>query len=440
MKLLCAADLHLGRQPSRLPAELRGRADLTSATAWRRLVAAALDHEVHAVLLAGDVLDDEFDYFEAYGDLRRGVEELVAAGITVLAVAGNHDVEVLPRLAQAVPELVLLGRGGSWEAHTMSDGEVTANVVGWSFPTAVVAGSPLPSLAATLDELPPAVTLGLLHCDRDQSGSNYAPVTSAELAAAGVDVWLLGHVHRPDSERLAPQAAPTNYRGGYLGSTFTADPGEEGPRGAWLLELGGVQAGTGAGAEGAGTAEVTITAVPLSPLRFETLTVDVSELSSADAAAQLITSAISELSAAEDSGHHDAVAVGLRLRLVGRSAFRAALAARLRDEDPRELLLTTAGTTYFVHDLRFEVLPAIDIGAAARGSDPLALMARKLLILEGPPSAEQTRLIEQGRQELTRVAQGKYYRDLEAPQLDDETVRGRLRRAALQLIDLMADR
>src|SRR5690606_1898120 len=148
-------------------------------------------------------LEDEHDYFEAYGDLRSGVEELVAAGITVLAVSGNHDVEVLPRLARAVPRLVLLGEGGRWESHTLDDGETTANVVGWSFPTSSVPTSPLAALAATLADLPPMTTIGLLHCDRDQSVSNYAPVTSVELAAAGVDLWLLGHVHRPDSGLLA---------------------------------------------------------------------------------------------------------------------------------------------------------------------------------------------------------------------------------------------
>ena len=48
-------------------------------------------------LLAGDVVEQEDDFYEAYGDLRRGVDRLAAAGIPVLAVSGNHDVQVLPR-------------------------------------------------------------------------------------------------------------------------------------------------------------------------------------------------------------------------------------------------------------------------------------------------------------------------------------------------------
>ena len=33
------------------------------------------------------------------------------AGIAVIAVSGNHDTEVLPRLAREIPELRLLGAG-----------------------------------------------------------------------------------------------------------------------------------------------------------------------------------------------------------------------------------------------------------------------------------------------------------------------------------------
>src|SRR5690606_37668208 len=136
MKFLCAADLHLGRQPSRVPsAVLSSGVELTPAVAWRRLVSEAKAMRVDAVLIAGDVLDDEHDFFEAFGDLQAGVEELVASGVEVLAVSGNHDVEVLPRLAKAVPGLVLLGEGGRWEVRTFDDGTCTVHVAGWSYPS-----------------------------------------------------------------------------------------------------------------------------------------------------------------------------------------------------------------------------------------------------------------------------------------------------------------
>lgn len=418
MRLLCAADLHLGRQPSRLGGPARGLADeLSTSVAWHRLVDAAIDLEVTAVLLAGDVLDDEHDYFEAFGDLRAGVERLVAAGAAVVAVSGNHDVEVLPRLAQAVPQLVLLGEGGRWETTTLGAPARPVHVVGWSYPARSVTYSPLSTLPAALELLPPAPTIGLLHCDRDQAGSRHAPVTSVELAAAGLDVWLLGHVHRPDVAA----------GGGYLGSIFAADPGEEGEHGAWLLEVDG---------EG----EVSLSPLPLSPLRFETVAVDVGELDDPAAIGRHITDAVLEThQRLFGEGAPGAVvrAVGCRLRLTGRSDFRAELGARLAQDDPRELFLTLDGVSYFVHDVVLEMLPAIDLAAIAAGSDPLALLARKLLVLDGPPSLEQERLLEEGRTRLEAVAAGRHYRGLEPPSMSEAALADQLRLAALRLIDLM---
>src|SRR5690606_28513558 len=128
--------------------------------------------------------------------LREGVERLTAAGIAVLGVAGNHDVKVLPRLADSVPGFRLLGRGGQWERTLVRGRGGEADILGWSFPERVVHDNPL---AAGLPPREGRLTLGLLHCDRDQSGSRYAPVSSRDLDEAPVDAWLLGHIHKPDA-------------------------------------------------------------------------------------------------------------------------------------------------------------------------------------------------------------------------------------------------
>ena len=70
VKILAVGDIHLGRTPSRLPEELNAR-DLGPAEAWRRTVVAAVDDGMTAVLLAGDVVDRDDDFFEAYRALER---------------------------------------------------------------------------------------------------------------------------------------------------------------------------------------------------------------------------------------------------------------------------------------------------------------------------------------------------------------------------------
>ena len=137
VKVLCAADLHLGRRSSRLPA-LESGARLSPAEAWLELVERAKADRVDLVVLAGDVVDQSNRSFEAWGPLQRGVRALKTAGIPVVAVAGNHDHDTLHDLAADVGDdnLVVLGRGGVWERWTLTDddGEPLLHVDGWSFP------------------------------------------------------------------------------------------------------------------------------------------------------------------------------------------------------------------------------------------------------------------------------------------------------------------
>ena len=382
MKLLCVGDVHLGRQPARLPAELADEiraSELGPAAAWRLTVDLALRDEADAVLLAGDVVEQEDDFYEAYGDLRRGVDRLAAAGVRVLAVSGNHDVQVLPRLADAVPGFQLLGRGGVWEVERVSgrDGR-SVQVLGWSFPERWVSTSPF--AAHALPALDPAAgpVVGLLHCDRDAAGSPYAPVRSAELAGAPADAWLLGHVHKPD--RLAPPRPI-----GYLGSLTGLDPGEAGPRGPWRLECAGP--------------EIAVQHLPLAPLRWEEVEVALDGIESAEDAHSLAVSALDALHERLAAERFRPRAVGCRLRFTGRTAHRRAVERSLAADDPRRIHHTRDEVRYFVHDWRMEAGPALDLDALARGADPPALLARKVLLLRGPADdpERQALLADAGR-------------------------------------------
>ena len=364
MKLLCVGDIHLGRQPVRLPAGLLDEikaSELGPAAAWRLAVDFALADEVDAVLLAGDVVEQEDDFYEAYGDLRRGVDRLAAAGIPVLAVSGNHDVQVLPRLADAVPGFRLLGRDGAWEVREVAgrDGR-RVQVLGWSFPERRVSTSPLAAHELPALESGPAPVVGLLHCDRDAAGSPYAPVRSAELAQAPVDAWLLGHVHRPD--RLAPPRPI-----GYLGSLTGLDPGEAGPRGPWRLECVGP--------------DLALEHLPLAPLRWEEVEVALDGIESAEEVHTLAVSALDTLHERLAVERFRPRAVGCRLRFTGRTAHRREAERSLAAGDLLRLLHARNDILYFVHDWRFEAGPALDLEELAGGADPPALLARKILLL-----------------------------------------------------------
>ena len=421
MKLLGIGDIHLGRQPSRLAPELVEEVparDPGPAAAWRLAVDFALEAEVDAVLLAGDVVEQEDDFYEAFRDLRSGVERLAAAGVRVLAVSGNHDVQVLPRLADAVPGVRLLGRGGCWEAEEVEgrDGR-RASVLGWSFPEPRVRTSPLaafalPDLTGQSGSVP---VIGLLHCDRDAPGSPYAPVRSAELANAPVDAWLLGHIHAPDALR-PPRPM------GYLGSLTGLDPGEPGARGPWLLEW-----------DESGPA---IEHVPLAPLRWEEVEVEVPDggLDEAEDVHGLVTAALDALLERLAAARHRPRAVGCRLRFTGRSRQGKAIEDTLAASDPQRLVHWRGDIACFVHDWRMAVLPAIDLDSLARGADPPALLARRILALRGADDGERRALIDGARRRLESGPHVRRFTALRPEPPPDEAIAALLERAALRAL------
>ncbi len=238
MKILCASDIHLGRIPA-LPAPPGGA--FTHRTAWDFVVATALRERPALVLLAGDVIDSDNQFLETWQPLRDGVARLLEAGIAVTAVAGNHDSEVFPRLHQALggepaapggAAFRLLGCeldgariASRWTEEPFTrDGE-TVWLAGWSFSAPRCASSPLADFRPVRAQRP---LLGLLHGDVDVPGSIYGPLRSAELEAAPVDRWVLGHIHAPTGGDGA--------RHFYCGSPVPLRATERGAHGCWLLE------------------------------------------------------------------------------------------------------------------------------------------------------------------------------------------------------------
>lgn len=458
MKFLCLGDIHLGRTPSRLPAglgDLRPAQEVGPAAAFRRCVDYALDNDIQALLSAGDVIDDEDDFYEACGDLRRGIERLAKANVPIIAVNGNHDGQTLPRLVDILAPgggsgdpsargFCLLGRGGKWETLTIEgDAGEAVHLLGWSFPSVHVRTSPLDTLLPLGRRLPGldsrrGPVIGLLHCDRDAPGSPWAPVRSSDLAAAPVDAWLLGHVHRPDA--LAPPRPM-----GYLGSLTGLDPGEAGPRGPWLLECK--------------NASIEIEHLPLAPLRWEELTVDLDGIEGHEEVDARIVVAIArrhrEIVACYprpgEGGHAEPhgpkacrlpLAVGCRLRFIGRISGRGEIERRLEVEDPIEKFdIEQEGIRYFVHDWRMETRPPLDLDDLARGTDPPALLARRILALcpqATKPRDEALRrsLIDDFRKRLERRMSGPFLRIGHSPP-DDETIVGLLQEAAFSALDAL---
>ena len=207
--ILAIGDVHLGTACSGVPDEISSwgldPGELTPAAALKLSIDFAIEQKLDAVLFAGDVVESTNARFEAMLPLEEGIRRLLDAGIQVIAVAGNHDVEALPRLAALIDGFTLLGAGGRWESRAITKNKApVAEVIGWSFGERFVRQSPVAQLLAEPLEKPssPIPRIGLLHADLDASGGHYAPIRQAELDNTGYDAWLLGHIHKPSLDSL----------------------------------------------------------------------------------------------------------------------------------------------------------------------------------------------------------------------------------------------
>ncbi len=369
IRLLVTGDLHIGRRPTRLPDE---RALCASCAAmWDDIVGEALAREVDAVLLSGDVIDSENRFYEAIGALQRGLERLAGQQIPTYAVAGNHDHDVLPQIADTLPDTAfqLLGRGGRWEAVTVErEGQPLFRLLGWSFPAQYVTNDPLGELPALPSSTVP--TIGLLHCELDTPGSRYAPTSLRALQDAALDCWVIGHVHKPLHVAAAGRVTVLN-----PGSPQAMDPGEPGAHGPWLIET------TSGGA-------LHCEQLAISRVRYERIDIDLSDVDDEVGFRRTVIGSLHE--GLEDiAAQPTAPAFVLwRVRLIGRTTIHGEVAP-WADELVQEYEHSLAKTTARVEHVDIDTRPAIDLEELARAHDPPGTLARLLLDLEADCQSPQ---------------------------------------------------
>lgn len=274
MNILATADLHLGKQSSNVPRDVR---ESSVNFSWERIVAYAIDERVDALLLAGDLVDRDNRFFEAIGPVQKAFERLGEAGIPVVIVSGNHDYDVLPDIIQNrdYDHVHLLGEKGRWEARTVKTRSGKLQVVGWSFPKQHVMEDPLLQLSVNdLDLDPNLPTVGLLHGDLYDRKSQYAPIDPAGFPNGMPHAWVIGHIHKPDIIR---HHNPLILYPGSPQALSAKEPGLHGPS---MLSFEDTK--------------VHATQIALSPVRYDLLQVDVTGAENSSDFRDLITEKIRE--------------------------------------------------------------------------------------------------------------------------------------------------
>ncbi len=422
--LLCTGDLHIGRRPTRISStESAGRC--SCAAIWESIVETAIGRQVDAVVLTGDVVDRENRFFEAVGPLERGLTSLAEASIDTFAVAGNHDFDVLPRLADTLnaPTFHLLGRDGRWEtAELQRRGQPVVRFLGWSFPDEHVQADPVdqfPEIGTT--ELP---TVALLHGDLDAPQSPYAPLSSRRLQSIPVAAWLLGHIHVP---RLVDDTTGPAIL--YPGSPQAMDPGETGTHGPWILEI-------------EPHARPRFKQLPLSRVYYDALEIDLTGVDDKPEFQKrfvdTLRSRLHELSTQSPALEF----VVWRVRLTGRTGCHGRLKEFLR-EVTADFTLTHGQVTGIVEQTTVATRLAIDLDDLARASDPPGRLAKLLLEFESPATDGPSRaLVQSAFEAIDRARQSNVYADVadDRPPTEDDARRLLLQQGMSLLDALMAQK
>tara|TARA_B110000438_G_scaffold97189_1_gene96299 strand:- start:581 stop:1837 length:1257 start_codon:yes stop_codon:yes gene_type:complete len=357
MKILMTGDLHMGRGSSKFP-ELEPQ---TSIDCWHAIVQEAVERSVDLVLLSGDIVDRRNCYFESYMPLQTGIARLTDNGIMTIAVAGNHDFKVLPKLTENMngEKFRLLGIGGVWEEFVFRCDSETLAVTGWSFPRSHVEISPLDSFPETKSSCD--YHIAMVHGDLNATGSKYAPLSLRKMEELEEYHWLLGHVHKSELRSIKHDRWVL-----YPGSPQALDPGEPLHHGVWVWDT---------------ESQDDPKSVPMSSVCYQPLRINVSTCEDTD---EILDYVISQIKTNAESlineSHQRMRAVNYRIEVVGECDDPAEVEESLRKQSRNDLPFK--GVQAYIEHLRVNVLPRLDKDKLRTQKTVLARAFNLLEILE----------------------------------------------------------
>jgi DNA repair exonuclease SbcCD nuclease subunit len=313
VRIVHAADIHLDS-----PLRGLGRLDdpdlvaslrLATRHAFDNLIEYCLAQTPDALLLAGDLYDGDWrDYSTGQYFVNR-MRDLADAKIPVFFVRGNHDAESVITRSLTLPPTTKGFSTDKPESHVLDD--VGLAVHGQGFATRSVTSnlaSAYPNPHAGL------INVGLLHTSIQgyEGHDPYAPCSENDLYGRDYEYFALGHVHKQQ------QSVRGRSAWAFSGNLQGRNPRETGPKGALDVRL-------------SLDAAPVITFVPLDVARWESLEVDLSDATDAEAAFSIVDVHIARVR--EEAGDRPVV---MRLALSGETELAGALAdAQLLGEEIR---------------------------------------------------------------------------------------------------------
>lgn len=230
-RFIHVADVHLDSplaKVHRLDAKIGEQMREASRRSFESVVDLALEREVDAVMIAGDLFDGPIKDASAALWVEGQFKRLTRSNIPVALILGNHDAVSASQKVTQWPDGV--HEFGTSSASTTVFEQAGLAVHGQSFGSRVQEADLAAKYPAAIAGM---FNVGLLHTSLSSPGSHdpYAPTTISVLDAAGYDYWALGHIHL-----RSEQSQSESCYVGYSGNTQGRSVRETGAKGCQVVE------------------------------------------------------------------------------------------------------------------------------------------------------------------------------------------------------------
>lgn len=259
-RFLHMADVHLDTPFKSRDSILRNLLRDSIRQAFESAVDLALTQKVQAVLIAGDLFDNDTLSFATEKFLLQQMNRLYESKIKVYYAPGNHDPggSSYRQAKLSWPSNVHIFNTCRPESCPVLDdsGKIIAVINGAGHENKKESRNLVKDFQEAEDGI---IHVGLIHALITGAGTSsrherYAPCTLEDLKGKGYAYWALGHVHTCTEFNEGLRAV-------YPGNITGRNPSETGQKGVYVVEIGD-------------TGAVKTEFWPLSPLCWETITVD----------------------------------------------------------------------------------------------------------------------------------------------------------------------
>lgn len=277
-----AADLHLGRVFSGLPAFQCDEAIKIIKSAEERvinnIIETAISKKVDFVLISGDTFDDADKDFASKLMFKRMLDKLDENNIQVYAICGNHDpLYSYGRLTFNYDEnsgIKIIGLNtpvhGNFPVFNNEDKKICV-LHAISFEGNTYYGSPFQFFSRPGEQEKDLFNIALVHCDVNAAADGcYGPCNSQTIENLDYDYYALGHIHTPQNfgDKIF-----------YSGTVQGRNPKETDAHGIRYIEVENKTA-------------VKNEFIPVDIVRYEHITVDLSETQDITAAFDTVLNAV----------------------------------------------------------------------------------------------------------------------------------------------------